>query len=253
MDLSLAVNTVGGLSSDSDDSDVLSSEEYDTVGELESNLNLTDFKLGISKDLARKNYEAAGMEVKEDSEVITVDDHADLIDPKIEVILNETLDTLQLPYKLSDFQRLSVNVAASMRHLIVVMPTGSGKMDIPLLSILVLKKKLKMPKGVVIITQPLTSIMNEKLSNKICKVAVLSMSGKLKTSASGNEEDETNLSCDLEDLLDGKYDALFGHPESFASKLGMFILKELQRRGLLLLVCIDEVHQVNILFLDSLI
>ena len=63
MDLSLAVNTVGGLSSDSDDSDVLSSEEYDTVGELESNLNLTDFKLGISKDLARKNYEAAGMEV----------------------------------------------------------------------------------------------------------------------------------------------------------------------------------------------
>ena len=59
MDLSWAVNTVGGLSSDSDDSDVLSSEEYDTVGELESNLNLTDFKLGISKDLARKNYEAA--------------------------------------------------------------------------------------------------------------------------------------------------------------------------------------------------
>ena len=105
-----------------------------------------------------------------------------------------------------------------------------------------------MPKGVAIITQPLTSIMNEKLSNKICKVAVLSMSGKLKTNASGDEEDETSLSCDLEDLLDGKYDALIGHPESFASKLGMFILRELQRRGLLLLVCIDEVHQVNICF-----
>ena len=89
-------------------SDVSSSEEYDTVGELGANLNLTDFKLGISKDLARKNYEAAGMEVKEDSEAITVDDHADLIDPKIEVILNETLDTLQLPYKLSDFQLLNV-------------------------------------------------------------------------------------------------------------------------------------------------
>ena len=39
----------------------------------------------------------------------------------------------------------------------------------------------------------------------------------------------------LADLLDGKVDVLFGHPESFDSPLGRRILKELQRRSRIIL------------------
>ena len=113
-------------------------------------------------------------------------------------------------------------------------------MDVPLLSILVLREKLKNSKGVAIVTQPLTSIMNSKMVNRICDVAVLSMAGNLKTSCS---EEDAELSCDVADILDGRYPVLLGHPESFDSPLGQHILKELQKNERLLLVCVDEFHQ----------
>ena len=95
-------------------------------------------------------------------------------------------------------------------------------MNVPLLAALVLREKIRNPKGVAIVTQPLTSIMQEKMKNDVCQVAVLSMAGELKTSL--NEEDgdgdNANLSCDLQELLNGRYPVLFGHPESFDSKLG---------------------------------
>ena len=72
-------------------------------------------------------------------------------------------------------------------------------MDVPLLSALVMRERLGNMKGVTIITQPLSSIMNQKMNNKICEVAVLSMTGQLRTS-SGRDED-ADLSCDVSDLL----------------------------------------------------
>ena len=114
-------------------------------------------------------------------------------------------------------------------------------MDVPLLSALVMRERLGNMKGVTIITQPLSSIMNQKMNNKICEVAVLSMTGQLRTS-SGRDED-ADLSCDVSDLLNGKYPVLLGHPESFDSILGQHLLRELQRHERLLLVCIDEFHQ----------
>ena len=83
--------------------------------------------------------------------------------------------------------------------------------------------------------------MNEKIHNKICGVATLSMTGCLKTSK--ENDDDASLSCDLEDLLDGKFPVLMGHPESFDSELGRHILRELQKLDRLILVCIDEFHQ----------
>ena len=81
--------------------------------------------------------------------------------------------------------------------------------------------------------------MNEKKNNDVCPAAVLSMTGELSVS----EDHDATLSCLLSDLLDGKYPAVFGHPESFETRLGRTILKELQRRDLILLICIDEFHQ----------
>ena len=54
---------------------------------------------------------------------------------------------------------------------------------------------------------------------------------------------DANLSCLLSDLLDGKFPVIIGHPESFDTPLGRRILKELQRRGMVILLCIDEFHQ----------
>ena len=103
-----------------------------------------------------------------------------------------------------------------------------------------MRERLNISKGVAIVTQPLTSIMNEKIRNKICGVATLSMTGTLKTS---KDDDDASLSCDLQDLLDGRFPVLMGHPESFDSDLGQHILRELQKLERLLLVCIDEFHQ----------
>ena len=58
-----------------------------------------------------------------------------------------------------------------------------------------------------------------------------------------DNENEATLSCDIARLLSGDYPVLFAHPESFDTKLGQFILRELQKRGMLLLICIDEFHQ----------
>ena len=155
-------------------------------------------------------------------------------------VLDRIVSELNLPYKPSEFQRVAVNTLGMQNNLVLVSPTGSGKMDVPLLAALVLRERLNISKGVAIVTQPLTSIMNEKIRNKICGVATLSMTGTLKTS---KDDDDASLSCDLQDLLDGRFPVLMGHPESFDSDLGQHILRELQKLERLLLVCIDEFHQ----------
>ena len=197
--------------------------------------------MGISLVQARANYDNAGVEVQEEPEGITVADNADLMDSATNSILDEILEGIKLPYIVADFQRVAINILGQMKSLVLVSPTGSGKMTIPLLASLVLRRKLGIPKGVVIVTQPLSSIMNEKLKNDVCEAAVLSMAGDLTTS----EDDDASLSCNLQDLLKGKFPVLFGHPESFDSKLGQHILRELQKLDRLLCICIDEFHQVG--------
>ena len=198
-------------------------------------------KLSISEDHARMNYLTAGKEVLEEADGISVAGNSDLIDPDINETLDRIVKELSLPYQPSDFQRVSVNSVCQLNHLILISPTGSGKMDVPLLATLVLRERLGISKGVAIVTQPLTSIMNQKIKNQICDVAVLSMSGELKGSSGRNED--ADLSCEVSDLLEGKFPVLLGHPESFESPLGQSILRELQRLDRLVLVCIDEFHQ----------
>ena len=220
---------------DSEDSD----QAEDTVEE-GSREEIEDMKLDISKEQAMANYLAAGTEVEEEKDRITVEGNAELIFDDVDRILNKIVEDLNLPYKPSPFQRVAINTLGMQNNLILVSPTGSGKMDVPFLSALVLREKLGNRKGMAIVTQPLSSIMNSKKVNKICDVAVLSMAGTLSTSSS---EGDAGLSCDVADLLDGRYPVLLGHPESFDSALGQHILRELQKREMLVLVCVDEFHQ----------
>ena len=78
----------------------------------------------------------------------------------------------------------------------------------------------------------------EQLKVDWCDVVVLSMSGDL---TSGDTQ-EGFLKGSFDDLMDGKYCILAGHPESFETQEGKRILNELSRRGRILMVVIDEVH-----------
>ena len=235
---------------DSDDSDEFDGEvdmgmieaDDESANDMVDNEEGTnvELKLGISKSQADKNYFAAGTEVEEEEDAIKLSDYCDLVDHEIDGYLEKIVNDLELPYKLRDFQRLAIHTICSLKNLILVSPTGSGKMDVPLLSALVLRERLGIKKGVAIITQPLTAIMHQKLNNKICQVAVLSMTGQLNTS---DTNDDADLSCAVSDILDGKNPVLLGHPESFDSPTGQHILRELQRHDRLLMVCIDEFHQ----------
>ena len=128
-------------SGDSDDSDnddhekdVLPGEETNSGFEddVEESANHGDGpgeeigrKLCITEAQARENYLAAGTEVAEEEDSITVAAHYDLINPEVDVILEKIVVDLNLPYKLSDFQRISVNTACDLKNLILVSPTGT--------------------------------------------------------------------------------------------------------------------------------
>ena len=226
--------------SDSDDA-LSQSQEFDNQNVDNEEL---DDRLSISVEQAKANLAAAGTEVEEEVDRITVAGNPSLMNTEVDAILDDIVGKLGLPYKVAEFQRVAVNALGGLKNVILCSPTGSGKMNVALLATLVLRKRLENPKGVCIITQPLSSIMQEKKRNRVCEAAVLSMTGELTTSL--DEDESSNLSCDLHDLLDGEYPVLFGHPESFDSKLGQHILKELQTRNRIILVCIDEFHQVSI-------
>ena len=47
-------------------------------------------------------------------------------------VLDRIVSELNLPYKPSEFHRVAVNTLGMQNNLVLVSPTGSGKMDVPL-------------------------------------------------------------------------------------------------------------------------
>ena len=120
-------------SGDSDDS-----ENDDHDNEVEENMGFEEDveesanhgsgdKLSITEAQARENYLAAGTEVAEEEDRITLAAHSDLINPEVDGILEKIVEDLNLPYKLSDFQRIAVNTACDLKNLILVSPTGTDE------------------------------------------------------------------------------------------------------------------------------
>ena len=124
------------------------SDECDSSNETEIDTDeVNDYKLGITQALADCNYDAAGIEVDEEADRISIEKHKNLICPEVDAILDEIVTELKMPYCPSEFQRVSVNALGQLKNVILVSPTGSGKMNVPLLATLVLRKKLDIPKG----------------------------------------------------------------------------------------------------------
>ena len=110
-----------------------SGDEDEMTGEREGNDEVLvgveeeaviDVKLGISEALARENYLAAGVEVQEEKDRITVEKNLHLISQDVDIILDKIVLDLSLPYSPSDFQRVAVNTLGMQRNLILVSPTG---------------------------------------------------------------------------------------------------------------------------------
>ena len=123
-----------------DNGDLSESEDSSTEDQMMIGDDEFGTTLGISVELAIANYEAAGSEVDEEPERITVAGNKDMMNDEVDGALNQIISELDLPYKLAEFQRVAINGLAQKKNLVLVSPTGSGKMNIPLLASLVLRK-----------------------------------------------------------------------------------------------------------------
>ena len=184
--------------------------------------------LAITQKLARSNYSEAGCRVEEQDEPIKLEDYVSMLDSMVVGQLEELLSTIGLPYSLVAFQRIAVVTLGMGRSVVLVVPTGSGKMTVPLLAALLVRLTQGVPRGITLVTQPLSALQLEQVGNAICPVAVLSMSGA--------------LSCSHKELYNGDYPVLIAHPESFDTPEGQRILEELRRLQLITLVALDEFH-----------
>ena len=92
--------------------------------------NDTVFTTGlmISKDDADNNYELAGTLVDEPPDEISISKHEHLLNDPIHILILEVMHETKIGFRLSDFQMLSLHVLGSQKNLILISPTGSGKM-----------------------------------------------------------------------------------------------------------------------------
>ena len=75
------------------------------------------------------NYETAGTEVIVPESGVDLVSHHHLLTDKVHAVLQQVLtEDVQLPFQLADFQKLSLHALGSGENVILVAPTGSGKM-----------------------------------------------------------------------------------------------------------------------------
>ena len=194
-------------------------------------------------DVEELSEEAGSLVANEDDQISLVK-YNHLLNDTVANILAEVLEENPLPFQLADFQKLAIHAIGSLQNVVLVSPTGSGKMLVAYLSILVLQKKLGISSGVGIGCQPLSSIMNEKLKTSFLSTGTISMQGDLKsnTEFESEEDDQVSLSTSIEEFQDGRISCMIGHAESWASNTATTILDSLQEKGLILLTFVDEAH-----------
>ena len=184
-------------------------------------------------------YGAAGCLVQEQREELTLESYSHLLSDKVHLHLLQVLEENPLSFELQDFQKLAVHVLGSGENCILISPTGSGKMLVVYIAILVLQKVYNMD-GVGIGTQPLNSIMREKIKKPYIPTGLISMKGDVLHSE--EEEEEVFLSDSAEDFKTGKVKCIIGHAESWRSSVAEEILARLQEQGMILLTFLDEAH-----------
>ena len=100
--------------------------ESDSGSEEESEVGQVG--LMITKEAAENNHQIAGTLVDEQPDEISIAKHGALLSDNAHALIMEVLAEAQISFKLSDFQMLSLHTLSSKRHLVLISPTGSGKM-----------------------------------------------------------------------------------------------------------------------------
>ena len=84
--------------------------------------------LSISEQSVNKNYKQAALEVPQEPDQLSLENNSHLLCDNVNLSIMELLEEVQLPYKkLADFQLLSLHMLGSKRNLILISPTGIGK------------------------------------------------------------------------------------------------------------------------------
>ena len=103
-------------------------------------------------------YDEAGKLVSADDDQISLTKYCHLLRDDVALTLAQVLEENPLQFELADFQKVASHAIGSMQNVVLISPTGSGKMAVAYLSILVLQKMLGIPSEVGVGTQPLSYI-----------------------------------------------------------------------------------------------
>ena len=84
-----------------------------------------DCGLSISKEEADRNYDIAGTLVDEPEDQISLQDHPHLLNDDVHLLIQEVLEETKIPFKLADFQMLSLHVLGSRNNLVFICCLGN--------------------------------------------------------------------------------------------------------------------------------
>ena len=145
---------------------------------------MADDELGISVERAEWLSTEAGELVDEDQPQINIQKYGYLLRDEVDIVIKQVLEETRLTIKLQDFQILTLHCLGNRKNVVLVNPTGSGKMLCAYLATLVLRKVFDKDKGVGLGTMPLSALMDEKLKSEFVKTGVITMQGRLKSKES---------------------------------------------------------------------
>ena len=97
-------------------------------GDSDSEEEEADSGLMISKKDAESNCLMAGTLVDEPPDEISIAKYQHLLSDTIHLLIMEVLQEAKITFKLADFQLLSLHMLGNKRSLILISPTGNGKM-----------------------------------------------------------------------------------------------------------------------------
>ena len=142
------------------------------------------------------------------------------------------------------FQVRTVQAVMAGKDVLLLAPTGQGKSLTFQTAIYI--KRLEKPKSVLLCCLPLDTVAQEKTRKALhCLPTVfITMGGKIVTNDSGEEEKDADISEDLfQAILRGDFAIIVSHAESWLSKTGRRLLKELKKRSMVEIVVFDESHK----------
>ena len=82
----------------------------------------------VSKETAIDNYNKAGELIPEDAEQITLEKYQHVLSDSVHLIIQEVLQEHHVPFKLQQFQMLTLHALGSLNNVVLLSPTGTGKM-----------------------------------------------------------------------------------------------------------------------------